>query len=243
MTKKDLEDEALAALATALNESGRAARLTTNPDRDPEHPLTVDAVFEIDGQAWAVEHTRLTFAQSGPAASTSAERRLRPRLESIAVKSGRSMMVGIAPHLANNDAHDAEVIAMAERAAATGQDQWGEGAFPSVQLIAGSAGASPIVELMMALTTDPSVEAQLTETMTEPIRKKADGQLRAAKGAGFPVMLLVDQVTPIDTKMPSNFTASPVTVGKVLASILSEFPATVHESWMRDRSGALHRIL
>lgn len=61
--KSDHEDVALQALCVELRARGHDATIITRPDADPQHPLTVDALFAID-------------VRSGP--STTAYCRARP---------------------------------------------------------------------------------------------------------------------------------------------------------------------
>jgi hypothetical protein len=242
MSKMALEDAALAALSRAVADAGHTVRLVERPDRDPAHPLTVDGIFEIDGTRWAVEHCRITFESTGPAAQAGVERALRPALERLAIEARRTITVGVLPPYGEPESgtyYDA-VLDTARRAIEAGEDQWWDDGCTSVQLSV--ADQDSAVRFIMVLSDTPDIAEQLAHTLKETIGSKANGQLRAAKEAGFPVLLLLDQVTPVETKMPANFLAAPATVSTVVRAILDDHPGIVDEVWMRDRLEALHRL-
>ena len=58
--KEQHEDSALRALSDELRAQGHQVTVIANPDRGDSHPLTVDAIIEIDGTEWAVDHMLLS---------------------------------------------------------------------------------------------------------------------------------------------------------------------------------------
>lgn len=54
--KAQHEESALQELVNELKARGRQARITGRPDIDGHPVLTTDAVLEIDGREWAVDH-------------------------------------------------------------------------------------------------------------------------------------------------------------------------------------------
>jgi hypothetical protein len=81
--KYDHEDAALQALCDELIARGSSAEITAYPDRDPQHPLTVDALINISGTEWAVDHCLLSRPPLLPPALKMAKETLQRRLDVI----------------------------------------------------------------------------------------------------------------------------------------------------------------
>ena len=58
------EHDAIEGLCEAFERNGRPARVVSWPDTDPTEALTVDAIAEIAGGRWVIEHSRLTVSNS-----------------------------------------------------------------------------------------------------------------------------------------------------------------------------------
>src|SRR5258706_3036584 len=91
------EETGLNALGDELTGRGRQARITCGPDVDGHPVLYTDAVLEIDGRDWAVDHCLISRPADLPPAMAQAEKTLRARLEVIAERYQRGVYAAYLP--------------------------------------------------------------------------------------------------------------------------------------------------
>jgi hypothetical protein len=211
------------------------------PEDDPDEwsGLTVDGVLDVGGERWAVEHVRATWEPSTTPAVTDAIDRLLPRLDQIAERHQRGIHVGVYP--ARGKARAAqydEVVARAERAAATGHDVFDDDGF-TVQISDQPAGA----HLSVMLASNLFIGRQIAAGLVPALERKLDRQLAHAKSAGYKVAVIVDQTEPAGIPQSAIPYGLPMTVAQVVAPVLERAPAIVDQLWVRDRAGRFLRIL
>ncbi|WP_395298008.1 hypothetical protein ACF9IK_34580 [Kitasatospora hibisci] len=197
MEKFDHEDEALQDLIAALAAGGRHAALTAHPDRDASHPLTVDGILLVDGVEWAVDHCLLSQDSRLIPAIDSIDEKLRAGLEAVVQEYKCALVVSVQPQdgklgRARSDAYVQSVIDQARNAAKTGQDQYGDDGFTSTQIIADAPVGIDLIPFMN-ITSNARLDSQIAQGIGAALEKKLTKQLKNAKDAGFPVMLLLDQ--------------------------------------------------
>jgi len=95
--RTDFEESALRSLISALQLRGHNAVDVGCPELDPSDPLNIDARFEIDDVAWAVEHCRIVYDSDMIAAHQYAEDSLRPFGNELAHKYGVRLTVALYP--------------------------------------------------------------------------------------------------------------------------------------------------
>jgi hypothetical protein len=231
--KEDHEDRALNTLIRTLAGLGHDALIVTHPDRDPSHPLTVDALLNIDGTEWAVDHFLLSRDNRIPGARRSTEKRLRPALETIARAAGIALSISYRPHAGSDAAvYCASVIDLARAAAADGRTRYAgdgctrTGVWPHAPV--GAVGLSPF----LTVTGDAKLSHQIDEGVGATLEKKLTGQLRRAKETGYPVMLLLDGTPrPGVANDTIWMTAHPNTVRAAVKPHLDSHPGTVEVVW------------
>jgi hypothetical protein len=224
--KSEHEDEALRLLCSELTGRGLQATITAHPDRDPRHPLSVDALIRVDGDEWAVDHCLLSRAQSLPTAMRAAESALQAELDQIAVASGQMIVASYLPQTGAlgerwGEDYYKRITELAKRAVTTGGLVPGDDGFATVQAIP-SETAGAVLTPFTDTTGNPLVSAQVTAGLREPLLKKLDGQLKRAQEAGYRTALLLDQVPRPGAQSHTVWMASPTVVAGVAASILRE---------------------
>lgn len=238
--KQDHEDAALAALVNELTGRGKSARITDHPDRDPAHPLTVDALIDIDGAVWAVDHCLASRPPQLPPAVMRAEKVLGLALEALAVQEHCRIIASFTPLSGNpGAAQDAtyyeDLILKATNGAATRKAVYEPHRF-HVEFTEGD----PEVVLMpwavdsaAGLSSADQVEGGLRDAVT----KKLNGQLRRAKDASYPTMLLVDQIPRPGTMSHTVWTAGPTAVAGAIQRIIGDHrqanPPVLDQVWLR----------
>jgi hypothetical protein len=236
--KEDHEDSALRALRDELIARGRQAEITAHPDRDPAHPLTVDAIFRIDGTEWAVDHCLLSRPHDLPPAMSEAERKLKSRLDSVAQAHQCGLMVSYLPQARSkhtqadaDDYYDA-IVKLADHAASSGEFAGGDDGFTTAQPF-----RSSVPEVQLAPFTDttgsPFLGTQIEEGIREPLTKKLTRQLRNAKDQGYPVALLLDQLPRAGGNSKTVWLASPAGIAKIVQGIVNKHPGVADQVWLR----------
>jgi len=234
--KEAHEDEALAALADELSSRGCEAVLVRHPDRDPSDPLTVDAIFRIDGRNWAVDHFLLSSPPDLPGALAAAEQALQPRLDEVAERYQCGLIITYQPQSASrhdkqhiDDYHD-EVVRTAERAAET-KCFVGE---PDGFVTADWFRSSPVAHLISYADTAGStgISDQIEAGIRDALEKKLTRQLARAKASGLPVVLLIDQI-PRPGRQGTVRSASPRLIARAVQQSLNIHPGIVDQVWLR----------
>ena len=237
-SKSELEHSRLAieALADMLH-----AVVLGHPEDDPSKwdTLTVDAVLDIGGVQWAVEHLRVTWEPSVTPARSDVERHLRPRLEALARAHHVGLYVGLYPTRGDERSgqYD-EIVAIAERVCRSRQDHYGADGFTIVVVI------SDVGEVKLAdfQSDDPFIGSQIARQLVPAIRGKVQGQLLRASALGYSVGLLLDQTQPIGVAHRSIPYGSRETVQRVVTSALEPRSWGPDRIWLRDHSGAFHTL-
>jgi hypothetical protein len=246
MPSTTFERDAITGFLNQLTaETGAEVGPVSHPEDDPRNPLTVDALVEVDGESWAIDHMRLVYERTVIPSADDAHRRLRESLREVARRHGRSLNVAVLPprrHCAMTgeqiNAYYARIVAKAEESAASGQNWFDLDATTSVQVRdRQDAPNPPSVEIATWMAEDASIEAQVVAALQEPVREKVRGQLAAAKAAGSRVLLLIDQMQDPTRRQPALFLASPATVTHVVLGILGGTPDIVDSVWFRSTNG------
>ncbi|WP_329553666.1 hypothetical protein [Streptomyces sp. NBC_00696] len=224
--KSEHEDEALRLFCSELTARGFQATITSHPDRDPHHPLSVDALISVDGDEWAVDHCLLSRAQNLPAAMKAAEAALQAKLDQIAVANGQMIVASYLPQTGTlgerwGEGYYERIIDLAKQAVTAGGLVAGDDGFATVQAIPSETPGAALTPFTDT-TGNPLVSAQVTAGLREPLLKKLDGQLRKAQEAGYRTALLLDQVPRPGAQSHTVWMASPTVVAGVTASILQE---------------------
>jgi hypothetical protein len=231
--KTDHEDRALAALVRALSGTGHQARVASHPDRDNSVSLTVDALVDLDGTQWAVDHCLLSRDDRIPGARQGTEKRLQEPLEAIARQTGVALSVTYQPHAGPDTAAYCETILdMARAVAVDGQTRYRDDGCTSVAVWphapAGEVGLSPF----LTMTRDARLSNQIEEGIGPALDRKLAGQLRRAKDAGYPVMLLLDGAPrPGSLNDTIWMTAHPATVRAAVQPHLEAHPGVIDLVW------------
>lgn len=131
-----------------------------------------------------------------------------------------------------------EVVARAERAAATGHDVFDDDGF-TVQISDQPAGA----HLSVMLASNLFIGRQIAAGLVPALERKLDRQLAHAKSAGYKVAVIVDQTEPAGIPQSAIPYGLPMTVAQVVAPVLERAPGIVDQLWVRDRAGRFLRIL
>ena len=237
--KSDHEDAALQALCAELQARGHDATITTRPDADPRHPLTVDALFTVDGEEWAVDHCLLSRPPLLRPALNAAEAALKDKLGALAREHGCLISVSYLPQTGERGTRWGEdyyndLIEMAKEAIETGQFMTSVGGSATAAAIPSENPGVSLVALT-SMTLNPSVGSQIELGLRTPLLKKLNGQLRRAKEAGYRTALLLDQIP-----RPGSHTvrlAGPTTVASVANRIIRDHGLASHkvldQVWLR----------
>jgi hypothetical protein len=246
-TKSDHENAALQAFCDELTARGSLTEITAYPDRDPEHPLTVDALISINGTEWAVEHCLLSRPPQLPPALKKAEATLQPPLDAIAQAHNCVIHTSYLPQTGAKGeqwgaAYYDQIVKMAEQAAAM-KPAWvmGEDGFTTVRTV---PSETPHAVFVASITTTrhPGTGTQVDAGLRDPLLKKLDCQLRKAKEASFPTALLLDQTPRPGSNSHTVWIASPNTVAMAAATILRDHgrnnPKVLDQVWLRPAIAA-----
>jgi hypothetical protein len=235
--KEQHEDQALAELVDELNARGRKATIVRHPDRDKlDTGLTVDAIIQIDGRDWAVDHFLLSRSSDLPPARAAGERELQPRLDAVAQTHKTGLLVSYLPQ--SKEKYSAQqiqdyynhVVKVAEDAAATRSFVGSDDGFTTASPLAGPpfANLAPFSDTETSVWLGAQVEAGIKDTL----ESKLKGQLARAKALGYPVAILIDQI-PRPGKQSTVWIASPVGIARVVQGILNTHPGVVDQVWLR----------
>jgi hypothetical protein len=246
--KYDHEDAALQTLCDELIARGSRAEITTHPDRDLKHPLTVDALISINGTEWAVDHCLLSRPQLLPTAMEAAEAALQTRLDAIAQEHRCLIFASYLPQTGVKGekwgaAYYDRIVELAEEAATTSATMvTGDDTFSMVQTCP-SDSPTAVLAPFTDTTGHPGVGTQVDAGLRAPLLKKLDGQLKQAKEAGFPTALLLDQVPRPGVSSRTVWIAGPTTVAAVVTAILQAHgethPKVLDQVWLRPAVPAL----
>jgi hypothetical protein len=235
------EDLALTALCDELTARGRAAKLISHPDRDGDDPqLTVDALMDVNGILWAVDHCLVSRSPELPAAMRDGEKALRRPLEAVAESTHTSLAVQYQPQAGTTRADKRRgaayyqaVIQLAQRACNTAVPV---AAADGVVMIQGWPDWQPKVYLQAVadLTGNIFLGTQIEAGLKAALTKKLTGQLKRAKDAGYKTALLLDQTPRPGTQSMPIRIASPAGIAAVVQRILDQHPSVVDQVWLQS---------
>lgn len=245
------EERAVAALCAALTAAGRPAHPTgRQPDRDPEDPLTIDAVIDVNGVEHVVDVCSVTIDSRWPQAINRADLILTAALDQEAAAAGLVVDVTLVPQVGDpgqpwGTGYYEGIIQTARRLLPEGPGMEDEviddGTYVRIRTHPQTDDGRHVV-LRPWLSASPDILEETTKNLAPPVEKKLNGQLANAKAAGYPVILLLDQVAPPDTGLWRNFMASPSTIAQAIAPLLAAQPGIVDEVWLRDAQGEIHSV-
>jgi hypothetical protein len=243
------EDGALSALCAELTAQGRLAVIVEHPDRQPGSGLTVDAILDVDGVRWAVDHCLLSRASELPTRMTVAEKSLRDRLDAIALRFGVRLFVAYLPQPVAQDRKTRRIngigsyyealLTHAERAARTREPYLGSDGMAQVHLLEEGWGPGELPPVVLAPFTNATgsifIGNEVDAGLREPLTKKLDRQFRPAKALGMRTMLLLDQI-PRPGGGHTVWMASPRLVASTVSAILKDTggESAIDEVWLRQ---------
>lgn len=241
--KEQHEESALQELVNELKARGRQARITGRPDIDGHPVLTTDAVLEVDGREWAVDHCLVSREADLPPAMAQADKTLSARLQPVADAHSRGLAVSYLPQAKAShtkkeiENYYDEVVRTAETAAGTGQMAVGHDGFITVQVYDAD---QPEVSLIPFTDTTGNafLGTQIEAGLAGPLAKKLEGQLKRAKDAGYPVALLLDQIPRPGSGNKTIWLASAYTIAQVTQRALNQHPGIVDQVWLRPAQKA-----
>ncbi|PKV77098.1 hypothetical protein [Streptomyces sp. TLI_146] len=245
LDKEQHEDKALASLVAALTAQGYAAAVTARPDQIPDHPLTVDAIVTIDGVDWAVEHSLLSREGRLVPATDEGERALQRPLEKIARQYGCALVVSYQPQTReNSSSYYPAVIELARAAASSGEPCFTSDSFTSVFIAPDSPAGQVALISFQTSTGNPLLSAQICEGIGTALARKFARQLKGAKDAGYPVMLLLDQERRPDSRNGTVWQAAHgSTVLAGIQPVLDRHPGIIDMLWWRPWGGTAVQLL
>ena len=241
-------------------QAGMSVTVLSHPEDDPSHLLKVDALLDIDGEVWALDHVRLVYdRQLIPANSTTSKTLSTPpwrsSLNTTADPGASDPPAGSSPAArhpgragrrareSEKGAFVARIVALAEQALTTGQDRFLHEGITTVRLALQPNPSGQRVDLLAWGSAGPWIEAQVTAGLADSLRSKLSDLLARAKQAGYPVMLLIDQVQDPDSRQPSQFLAGAWSVSPLVDQVMQERPGVLDSVWFRDRKMKLHRLV
>jgi len=251
------EKSAVDLLVTHLRKQGSDVTWVCSPELHPCE-LRVDALLNIDGVAWMVDHMRLTWDEGIVPWMIEAQKHLEPRLDEMA----RSVNFSIALQCPRIDSASRksrvqqldEVLMWVRQAALdvhsgalkplewrTGPNSLGIQFLPWGESVERPEQRSSIVAFGMARTTNLAEQFQLANRPL--IEGKLQGQLR--KGPGRPPMagLILDQRGGEVEYFPvANGIFTSGTVTRCLADLLGETPARLDAAWFIDSWGSVSQV-
>jgi len=242
----DQEDAALQAFCDELTARGHQTRITCNPDRDQHHHLTVDALIDIDGEQWAVDHCLLSRPPQLPPAMKNAEAALQTRLDAIAQEHGRMIVASYLPQTGAvgqqwGTAYYDKLIELAKQAVTTDGLVGGDDGFATAQAVPSQTPGVVLVPFTDT-TGNPLTSAQIDAGLRTPLLEKLDGQLKRAKEAGHRTALLLDQLPRPGTNSHTVWNAGPTTIAAVTQHILRDHqqqnPKVLDQVWLRPATPA-----
>ena len=206
-------------------QTGVTATVLCHPEDDSSSPLTVDALLDISGEVWAVDHVRLVYDCALIPAVDDIADRLRSALQQLATEHDRYLIVNYLPPglsstasekgRAGKRAREAEraafvdkIVGLAMQAVTTGDDRFLHDGLNTVRFALSRPSDGERVHLMAWGSGGTFLDAQVAAGLADALRAKVADQLANAKEAGYRVMLLIDQVQDPASRQPSFFLAT-----------------------------------
>jgi hypothetical protein len=259
------EDAVLALVCRELSRDGRTITVEAQPDRLPpaERSFTVDALLRVraaDGErVWAADVCTVPLPNDMPGALRAFEARALPELTRLAKGAGRAVTISLHPRLfpprtsrgdqrRQHAADLAAILRAAEQALASGEDL-----LPApddelkLQIFVHDepthADGTAVAFMPFVGGTNPDITAQLRRDLAPAVLKKLSEQLRTPHEAGYPTLLILDQVGHGEMAVPTNFLASPGTIRTVVAECVTERPGVLNACLLVTRDHELVDLL
>lgn len=139
------------------------------------------------------------------------------------------------------DAYYRSVIQLSREAAASGQSKFGDDGFTSTQIVPGPVGVDLIS--IANITGNARLDTQIAQGIGGALEKKLTKQLKNAKDAGYPVMLLLDQhPRPGSRNGTVWLTNHGNTVLAAVKPVLDLHAGIVDQLWYRPLSGPVQLL-
>ncbi|WP_370130595.1 hypothetical protein [Streptacidiphilus sp. EB103A] len=223
------EDAVLKLVCDGLSNERRTLTVVGRPDNE-KHALTVDALIEVTeggaSRTWAADIALASkkFDRQIPAAMKQLEDNLLPRLEELAAKFDRAVMVGCKPFV-RSDRHtrngwnalmreyEENIFVRVAVAAVRPTGMWHD----SEVSISWQGPGSSFWEGRRVLLSyhDPKIEEGFR--FSPAVEKKLQVQLARAQAAGYPTILILDQKPPTYVRWTINSEPTPYDIGCGLA--------------------------
>lgn len=248
------EDAVLKLVCDGLSNEHRTLRAVGRPDAE-KHALAVDALIEVteDGtsRTWAADITLASkkFDPRIPAAMKDLEDNLLPRLEDLAAKVGRAVMVGCKPFVRSHRhtskqwkalmrEYQDNIYDRAVVSAFRASGQW----FDSEVGITWQGPGSSFGEGRRVLLSyhDPKIEEGFR--FSHSVEKKLQVQLARAQAAGYPTILILDQKPPIYVRWASNSEPTPYDIGCGLAFATSWLKGKLDVGVLVQPDDSVHEV-
>ena len=234
--RNDFEESAINSLVLALLSEGHNVGDVGCPELDPSDPLNVDARFEIDGVAWAIEHSRIVHDPMMIAAHQYAEKSLRSFGNNLAVTYGVRLTIALYPPRWQSGenprvAYFSRIKNRMEASSQSGLNDHDD----ECQIHVTSEASS--FEMSFFTSNDPLVKNQLLNGLREPLLKKHEKQFSVVHSEGLPLLLLLDQADDPDSKMHAQCIFAIETLRGVLLEIFQDTNSPVTEVWLRRPHG------
>lgn len=250
----DREDEVLSLVCAALSSSSRTAAIETRPDRDPAHPLTVEALLRVreDGYdgLWAADVCLASrkFDPRLPAAMKALRQILVPPLNDLTDKVGRCVSVSCRayvrlPGVSRNEwkrmmqYYVRNVIDRVAVAATRPDQEWYD---PEVGIHWQQAEQWPNGQRVMLQFYDPFIHEGFRFSRAVP--QKLNKQLKRAREQGYPTLLILDQKPPGYVDWIINSAPDPSVLGEMLAYLLASQGSTLDASVLVNADDTVHEI-
>lgn len=239
------EHDAIDGLCAELTVRGRSSRVTSWPDCDPTADLTVDAVADVDGTRWVIEHCRLTAWSTFPAMARAVREALQGPLNDVAASIGHFITLSVLPVTGSppqrRNYYEA-TLANLRKVATQGPGFYplADDAFTTatVHETAAIGGAQSTMSVWVSDGSSAALLEQLQTAMEHAWEKKLSKQLPPARSAGYRVLLLLDMIAAPDQQTPPQLLASASTVAQAIQDTLDRHPGVLDEVWLRNRDGS-----
>lgn len=233
---------AIGGLASYFLSLGLSLTELGHPEDDPENPINVDAIFQIESKLWAIEHSRIVHDSKGPAAKQAAENYLRPKLCKLAKIHKVQLHASLYPPRwtgKQKPKHEwGTIVELAKKAIKLKEWSMDERGNSVI-----ATPGTPSVTFNFFPSDNPLLEIQYKKALRDPLISKLSGQLKLAKDNGYSVLLLLDK--KIEDSVDADFMWMPdtSTLDNVVKQIIEERPGIVDEVWLREASGTYRRLI
>ncbi len=247
------EDAVLKLVCDGLSNDQRTVRVVGRPDLE-KHALAVDALIEVAAagasRTWAADITLASkkFDPRIPAAMKDLEDNLLPRLEELAAKLSRAVMVGCKPFVRSHRHTNKQWKALMREyqdniydravvAALRPSGQW----FDSEVGITWQGPGSSFGDRRVFLSyNDPKIEEGFR--FSHSVEKKLQVQLARAQAAGYPTILILDQKPPSYVRWVSNSEPTPYDIGCGLAFATSWLKGKLDVGVLVQSDDSVHEV-